>query len=159
MIFVRRWVSCKSCFVVDHPFTPAPFGARRLCDTRQLFFVGHLWREHAESQMWPPRVVPVDIRLDTGLHSRDVRIVPQVDVFVLQRPPEPLHDDVVPPAAFAVQDDPDPQPSASPAPSVGTRLPSPVRPCARIPTADSPADPSSTDSLAPDAPRTRTRSR
>jgi hypothetical protein len=55
--------------------------------------------------MWAAAVVEAKIAADPGAGFRDAGVGPQVDLFVLDGPPEALHEDVVAPSSLAIHAD------------------------------------------------------
>src|SRR5690606_15144054 len=79
---------------------------RLLCgDVSTSLFVGFARRELAEAGVLPLVVVVVGVGSDSGPGGSQVVVGVQVDVLVLQAPPEALDVDVVAPTAFAVHAD------------------------------------------------------
>ena len=55
--------------------------------------------------MGPPGVVAVEPAIEAGLQDRNGRVFVQIDFLLLHAAPQPLDEDVIHPAAFAIHAD------------------------------------------------------
>ena len=74
---------------------------------RQVVEVGVIRRSSVKARMRALAVVEVQIPADRGARLADAVVGPQIDLFVFDRAPEPLDEDVVAPRAPAVHADRD----------------------------------------------------
>src|SRR5260370_12889401 len=69
--------------------------------------VGAIRRPSVKARMRSLAVVEVEIAADRGARLADAVVGPEIDLFVFDRAPEPLDENVVPPRSLAVHADGD----------------------------------------------------
>src|SRR6185436_16087329 len=69
--------------------------------------VGAIGRAGVKARVWPLAIVEVEITTERTARLAHAVVGPQIDLFVLDRPPYPLDEDVVAPRPLAIHADGD----------------------------------------------------
>lgn len=93
------------CFFLKWKFLLLLLGRQSFWRAVEVYLIGRL---RFQAGVWSGRVVEVDVAVERGPCFADGYVGVQVDLFVLDRSPYPLDEDIVAPAALAVHADADP---------------------------------------------------